>query len=67
MVSEVHISCKIELHECYICRGLGYIKYYRLVDVNSFTKYIQTEVCPICNGRGNLNWLENIFGVSDDK
>lgn len=53
--------------KCKKCNGKGY-KTLWILDREPFGKRKfkkLKEICPVCKGEGNLNWVENLFGKKD--
>jgi hypothetical protein len=60
------------LYKCEKCNGTGLItrevthdEFNKRFGVKTFSDGPWTEKCSNCNGEGKLNWIENIFGITD--
>ena len=54
----------MEEYICDKCNGDGYIQFYE--PENGLSGTFHKSFCPKCFGDGKLNWIENLFGKSDD-
>ena len=45
------------IYKCNVCNGEGRI------DRTTYNGY---KICPKCLGKGQLNWIENVFGKIDN-
>lgn len=50
----------METYKCATCNGEGRIIEHKSLEYDDDYKYSD---CPKCLGKGEINWLENVFGV----